>query len=179
MQSLTFFYWRMLARFFLVGFVFFGSLVSAGRAATLTWDFNGATSPNPADGSGKWLTANDWWNGSANQSWADGSDAIFGNGSGAAGNYVVTNNSALLQPLSVTFTNPGNYLITTDGVNSGQLAWTAASGGIGVASKGLWVETNVTVRIDVPWRDVNGSDVFLGSNSVLTFSQVILEIKAP
>ncbi len=141
------------------------------HAATLIWDANGSTAPNPLDGSGRWVTANSWWNGSANQSWADGNDAVFGAGSGVAGNYTVTNNSTLLQPLSVTFTNPGSYTITTDGVNPGQLAWTAASGGIGVFSKGVWVDTNVTARIDVPWRDVNGSDVFLGSNSVLTFSQ--------
>jgi len=140
-------------------------------AATLTWDANGTTSPGSFDGSGNWNTANDWWNGSANQNWASGSDAIFGSGTGSAGQYFVTNNSALVQPNSITFTNPGSYTITTDGTDAGELSWTAAAGDVGTASKGLWVGTNVNACINVPWDDANGSDIFLGSNSVLTFSQ--------
>jgi hypothetical protein len=62
MQFSALFGGRRLTRSFLVGCVFFGCHVSIGLAATLTWDFNGATSPNPADGGGNWLTANDWWN---------------------------------------------------------------------------------------------------------------------
>src|SRR5882757_6441027 len=107
------------------------------HAATLVWDANGSTAPNPQDGSGRWVTANSWWNGGADQSWTDGNDAVFGNGSGVAGNYVVTNNSALLQPFSVTFTNPGNYTLTTDGVNAGQLAWTAPGGIVLADESGL------------------------------------------
>jgi len=56
MQSLKYFDWMMLARLFFVGFIFFDCHVPISRAATLTWDFNGATSPNPADGSGNSLT---------------------------------------------------------------------------------------------------------------------------
>ncbi|HSY44159.1 MAG TPA: autotransporter-associated beta strand repeat-containing protein, partial [Candidatus Acidoferrum sp.] len=138
---------------------------------TLTWDANGSASPGPLDGSGNWNVVNDWWNGSANQSWASGSDAIFGSGVGSTGTYFVTNNSALMQPNSITFTNPGNYTISTDGIDVGELSWTAAAGGVGSTSKGLWVGTNVSTCINVPWDDANGSDIFLGSNSVLTFSQ--------
>src|SRR5882724_1241002 len=141
------------------------------EAVTLTWDSNGSTTPNPSDGSGNWNGTGRWWNGSANQNWADANDAVFGTGAGVVGTYLVTNNSALVQPSSVTFTNPGSYTITSDGVNAGQLAWTAPSGGVGSVSRGLWVGANVTTRIDVPWRDASGSDIFLGSNSVLTFSQ--------
>ena len=151
-------------------FLFSAGLVAAADGATLIWDANGSAAPNPNDGSGNWLTANNWWNGGANQSWTDGSEAVFGSGGATAGSYFVTNNSALVQPVAITFTNPGSYTLTTDGGNAGQLSWTAANGGIGAASKGLWVGTNVNVRIDVPWRNVNGSDIFLGSNSVLTFS---------
>ena len=89
------------------------------------------------DGNGKWVTANNWWNGSANQSWTDGNDAAFGNGSGVAGNYTVTNNTALLQPLSITFTNPGSYTITTDDVMPGQLSWIALQLAAPTASRGL------------------------------------------
>ena len=141
------------------------------HAATLTWDANGSTAPNPADGSGNWLASNHWWTGTTDQTWADGSDAVFGSGIGAVGVYVVTNNSALVQPDSITFTNPGSYAITTDGTDAGQVNWTSAATGIGGASHGLWVGTNVSALINVPWTDVNGSDIFLGSNSVLTFAQ--------
>ena len=141
------------------------------KAATLTWDANGSTAPNPVDGSGSWQKSGAWWNGTGNQTWSDGNDAIFGTGSGLAGNYLVTNTAALIQPNSVTFTNPGSYTITMNGVTAGQLAWTAPNGGVGATSRGLWVGTNVSAHIDVPWRNANGSDIFLGSNSVLTFSQ--------
>jgi len=106
------------------------------HAATFVWDANGSTAPNPTDGSGNWLASGRWWNGTANQTWADGNVAVFGIGSGSLAAYLVTNNSALLQPVSVTFTNPGSYTITTDGVNTGQLAFTAASGGIAAVSRG-------------------------------------------
>jgi autotransporter-associated beta strand protein len=165
------FYFASLRFCFLILLIEAMCFVSDCKAVVLTWDSNGSTAPNPSDGSGNWSSTGRWWNGSANQNWADTNDAVFGIGTGSVGTYLVTNNSALVQPNSVTFTNPGNYTITTDGVNAGQLAWTAPSGGIGGVSKGLWIDTNVTARIDVPWRDVGGSDIFLGSNSVLTISQ--------
>ncbi len=144
--------------------------ITISPAAVLTWDADSVT-PGAQDGSGNWEDANLWWDGGGNVSWTDANDAVFGIGSGAMGNYTVTNNIALRQPVSVTFTNPGTYTITTDGVNAGQLGWTAAGGGVGVSTRGLWVGTNVNARIDVPWRNNNGSDVFIGANSVLTFSQ--------
>jgi len=54
-------------------------LVSPIAQAALTWDANGATA-GQTDGAGAWLTANQWWNGSTNQTWASSADAIFGNG---------------------------------------------------------------------------------------------------
>src|SRR5258708_4695513 len=93
MQFFVLFGGRMLTRSFLVGCVFLGCHISNGRAATLSWDFNGATAPNPADGSGNWLTANDWWNSGAgvnsNGNWtATGPDsAVFG--AGTSGTYAV------------------------------------------------------------------------------------------
>ncbi|MGC3959775.1 MAG: autotransporter-associated beta strand repeat-containing protein [Verrucomicrobiota bacterium] len=144
--------------------------VVISKAAVLSWDADSVTS-GAQDGSGNWGDPNLWWNGSGNVNWVDANDAVFGIGTGLAGNYTVTNNIALRQPVSVTFTNPGVYTITTDGATTGQLGWTAAGGGVGVSTRGLWVGTNVNARIDVPWRNNNGSDIFVGSNSVLTFSQ--------
>jgi autotransporter-associated beta strand protein len=57
------------------------TLIGASQApgATVTWDANG-TGAGQTDGAGVWLTANQWWTGSANTTWVSGSDAIFGSG---------------------------------------------------------------------------------------------------
>lgn len=61
---------------------------SSTSFAQLIWDRNGATSPNPSDGAGKWLDAELWWNGSANVTWNNvtnsGTIATLGSG-GTAG----------------------------------------------------------------------------------------------
>jgi autotransporter-associated beta strand protein len=90
-------------------------IFSVSQAATLTWDANGSSAPNPADGSGTWLTANDWWNGSANVSgtWSGATpdSAVFG--AGVDGNYAValTGNASAT---SLTFNNSG-YTISGSG----------------------------------------------------------------
>ena len=66
------------------------------RAQTLIWDANGGS--GPADGSGTWHTAGDWWNGTTTVSWTDGLGATFGSGSGSAGSYTVNVDS----PVTVT-----------------------------------------------------------------------------
>jgi autotransporter-associated beta strand protein len=144
--------------------------ISPAGAATLTWDASASTS-GPQDGSGNWLSANSWWNGSASVNWVNGSDAIFGSGNSTSGTYAVTNNSALVLADFLTFTNPGSYTITMDGVNAGEVEWTNVGGGIASVSRGVWVGTNINACLNVPWTDLNGSDIFLGSNSVLTFAQ--------
>ncbi len=55
------------------------ALTVFATAANLTWDANGTTSTQ-TDGVGEWTTASQWWNGSANVTWAAGSNALFGNG---------------------------------------------------------------------------------------------------
>lgn len=89
------------------------TLASVDRAASLTWDANGVTSPNPTDGSGTWWTANDWWNGSANVSgtWkASGPDsAIFG--AGTAGTYGINLGGGDHHASHLTFNTPG-YTLT-------------------------------------------------------------------
>ena len=144
----------------------------ATQAASLVWDFDASTT-GAQDGSGNWtnLTANSFWNGSANQTWADGSDAIFGSGSGSAGAYLVTNNLNAITAATLVFTNPGSYTITTDGIDIGQVTWSTAAGGAGGFTKALWVGTNVTAHLDVPFRNQNGSDMFVGPGGTLIFSQ--------
>ena len=88
-----------------------GPIIPAGQAASLNWDANGSTAPNPADGSGSWLTANSWWNGTNNVSgtWTGTTpdDAIFGAGTNGAYNITV----GAVTASSVTFTNSG-YALT-------------------------------------------------------------------
>ena len=99
---------------------------AAARAASLTWDGNGATAPNPNGGAGTWdvNTTASWWNGTTNVVWpaAGGTDddAVFGNTAGtvsiASGGvtvndmtfnttgYVVQNNSLTFNGTTPTLT---------------------------------------------------------------------------
>ncbi len=85
--------------------------VPMARPAVLTWDANGTSAPNPADGSGSWLTTNNWWNGVGNVSgtWsgAPPDDAVFG--AGTNGTYSIS--VGTVSANSVTFTNSGYTLI--------------------------------------------------------------------
>jgi len=78
----------------------------------LTWDANGSAA-NRTNGAGAWLNANQWWDGTANQTWAPGSNATFG-GPATAGGAVT-----LAAPTSanlVTFNAfTGTYTLGTSG----------------------------------------------------------------
>lgn len=64
------------------------AMTMAGHADTLIWDTN-TTTPDAQDGTGTWTAGGpNWFNSTQtlqNQSWANGSDAVFGAGSGTAG----------------------------------------------------------------------------------------------
>ena len=139
-------------------------------AGALTWDAN-PTTTGAQDGGGNWGDPNQWWNGSANVNWADGNYAILGAVSGSAGVFSVTNNLALAQPYCLVFTNPGSYTVTGNGTVAGNIQNTASGGNSASFSPGIYVATNVNAHLDTPWRNQSGSDIFLGSNSVLTISQ--------
>src|SRR5580765_5135352 len=88
-------------------------------ATTLTWDASGAANGFtnfPTDGSGSWNTSiSPNWNPggvSADQTWLDGSAAVIGAGSGAAGKINIDNGSVIASGLQ--FNAPGsggNYTI--------------------------------------------------------------------
>jgi len=113
MRASTFFGWRLLAKMVLFALVLPGGLISASRGAVLTWDFNGTTAPNPSDGSGTWLTANDWWNGSANVNgnWAATApdSAVFG--AGTPGTYLVNLGGGNIYASNIVF-NTSGYALT-------------------------------------------------------------------
>ena len=103
-------------------------------AANLTWDANGVGALQ-TDGAGAWHNPNQWWDGLANQDWADGSEAIFGSG-GAGGAVTLgsptTVNSLTLNTFSGTYTlgTAGQTITVNDGdttVSKGTLALTGSS----------------------------------------------------
>lgn len=69
------------------------ALATAGHADTLVWDTDLAT-PDAQDGTGTWTAgAPNWFNATQtlqNQTWANGSDAVFGAGNGVAGNILLS-----------------------------------------------------------------------------------------
>lgn len=80
------------------------------QAASLTWDANG-TGSGQTNGGGAWLGANLWWNGSANQSWVVGSDAVFGGPNTAGGAVTLASATSVGSITFNTFT--GTYTLGT------------------------------------------------------------------
>ncbi|MCX6875910.1 MAG: autotransporter-associated beta strand repeat-containing protein, partial [Verrucomicrobia bacterium] len=121
--------------------VSFAMSLSAVHAASLTWDGNGATEPNPNGGAGTWdgnSTAN-WWDGASNVKWpaAGGTDndAVFANTAGtvalAAGGvtandlsfsttgYLIQSNTLTLNGTTPTLTTDPGVSATISSVVSG------------------------------------------------------------
>jgi fibronectin-binding autotransporter adhesin len=90
-----------------------GSLLpfSIAHASTLYWDANGVTA-GQTDGAGTWLSTNQWWNGSANTTWASGDAAVFG--LGGAGGAVSLASPTTLESLTLGFYT-GTYTLGTAG----------------------------------------------------------------
>lgn len=89
-------------------------LLTAGLplpAASLTWDIDSGTT-GAQDGGGNWLDANRWLSGGSNLTWADGNDAIFGGGTGAAGTVTL---ASPVTAGSLTFNTPGSGAYTLSG----------------------------------------------------------------
>jgi autotransporter-associated beta strand protein len=84
-------------------------------AGTLTWDPNQSNAPS--DASGTWnATTSNWYSGSTDVQWSDGSDAVFGSGS-TTGQYVVTLAQSFTAN-SLTFNNTtagSNYTLNGSG----------------------------------------------------------------
>src|ERR1700744_115171 len=150
--------WSRLRQLLAGGFIM--TLVLKGQAANLIWDANGAsgTPPNPADGSGDWLSGTSWWNGTADQSWTDFSGAILGTGSGTAGSYNVSVSSPVLVT-NLVFQTPGSYVISGTQVTLSNLV-----------SAGLTVNAGVTAEVDAFISGPNGPPAVtysIGSGSTL------------
>lgn len=101
---------------------------------TLTWDANGTTS-GQTNGGAAWLSASRWWDGAANQTWAPGSNAIFGGPSTNGGNVTLASPTSVNAITFNTFT--GTYNLGTAGqaltINGG-INKTATSAGVTISS---------------------------------------------
>lgn len=157
--------------------------IASGQAATLTWDANGSSAPNPADGSGTWLTSGNWWDGAVNTAWNSGTpdDAILGAGTNGAYTIAVgavtansvtfTNSVYTLTNGTLTLVNNGTITVassqtaviqcTTYGANNAQF-WTANSGSI------LNVGGNIR-GMQVRWQGVGALSLTAGTHTPSIF----------
>src|SRR5882724_4237362 len=144
------------------------SAIPAGGSAisTNTWDANGITSPNPADGSGNWLMASNWWNGSTNVTghWTNSpsDSAIFG--AGVAGAYTVNLGGNTVYASNVTFSTSG-YTLT-----NGALTLLGAGTPITVnASVAATIKNALTISVGNPTFQVNaGGTLSLGGGGTMS-----------
>ncbi len=103
------------------------SLFSSSARADLSWDSTSAGSAS--GGSGTWDVGSTWWNGTSDQAWADGNNAIF---AGTAGTVTI---NASVAPTNLDFQTDGYY------VQGGSLGATSVSVG-----SGLTAEINSTIN---------------------------------
>lgn len=138
----------------------------AGKADILVWDAD-AGSAGIQDGAGAWtLGQPNWFNQTQtldNQAWADGSDAIFGGGSGAAG--VVT----LGGPISLgtlTFNAPGSGSYTIAG-NTLTLGGGAIIANVNAAISSVLAGSNGLVKTGSGTLTLSGASTYTGATTVL------------
>lgn len=123
----------------------------------LTWDSNGTTTPDPADGGGAWLDANKWLDGTTHTTWNNtthaNTTAIFGAGG-----------------------TSGTVTLGT-GVSAGGLRFNSVSGGTGylIGAGTLTLANNAVIDIrDGASAAGAGSRVRFSSTSVLAGSNVTI-----
>jgi autotransporter-associated beta strand protein len=134
------------------------SILSQSYAATLTWDANGATALQ-SDGAGVWLTANQWWDGSANVTWTSGDDAIFGNG--GAGGAVTLDSGTTVN--SLTFSSfTGTYTIGTAGSTITLNNGITMNSGAGAAT----IISPITLGAAQSWTNNSSSLLTVGTGAV-------------
>ena len=124
------------------------------------WDADPLTA-GAQDGSGVWNATDTRWRsvslGVDNQNWTRGEDAVFGNGTGAAGTVTVSGvveaGSVALKPAA-----SGRYIFVSDGANGGTLA--LGSGGL-VAEADALLAGDIDLRNTQIWSISKGKAVEL------------------
>ncbi|EDY18488.1 autotransporter-associated beta strand repeat protein [Chthoniobacter flavus Ellin428] len=141
--------------------------LSAG-AATYIWDTDNTTA-GAQDGPGTWQTGGGNWfdstNTLQNQTWADGNDAVFGAGSGAAGT-VALGSAITANSLTFNTTGSGNYTITgnTLTITTGNIAVNLA------ATAGVSATINSIVAGSAGLTQTGTGTLILGGSSANTYS---------
>ena len=120
----------------------------SATGANLTWDADTGTTGAQA-GSGTWNTSNtNWWTGSANASWVNGTnnsgfDAILG---GTDGTYTLTNDASVSAGRLLVGT--GGYTLTNNGTNAITLGYANSTGSSTTDDSGaLWLAAGKTLNI--------------------------------
>ncbi len=148
-------------------------LLAIDKAAGLTWDplTNGAPA---SDGSGTW-DVNPWWNGTADQSWTSGSNAIIG--AGTSGTYtIVLNNPTSVAGVTFKtsgYTVSGPTMTLTGGIITSNNANATISNLLSVAGNGVSIGTNSTLTLAGGYSSTSGNPGWTGANltnSVLAFT---------
>jgi autotransporter-associated beta strand protein len=150
-------------------FLHLAAILAAPLAhAQLTWDSNG-TGSGQTNGAGAWLGPNLWWNGSANQNWVSGSNAIFGGPNTAGGAVTLASPTSVGAMTFNTFT--GTYTLDTSGntltINSG-ITMNATSGAVSLSASSIILGAAQT------WT--NNSSSSLTSSSVVNNGGHLLTI---
>jgi autotransporter-associated beta strand protein len=102
-------------------FVVLATCSTAFAQATLTWDAD-TTTTGAQDGAGSWDTGNsNWWNGTANTSFAANDNVIFGAASGAAGSISVDAGGVTAGSLTFNQTGSGSYAFSGGSITGGIL----------------------------------------------------------
>ena len=128
--------------------------LTAAHAASLTWDGNGATAPNPDGGAGTWdvnTTAN-WWDGASNVVWpalgGTDDDAVFANTAGTvslaaggvtANDLTFSSTGYLIQSNTLTLNGTTPTLTTDPGVTATINSLIAAPAGLVKSGDGTLV----------------------------------------
>lgn len=151
--------------------------ISYTHAADLTWDAN-ALGAGQTDGTGTWLNADQWWDGSANATWnnATPDNAIIGSG-GTGGTITlgaVSAGTVLLDNFGGTYTLNGTSLAQTGGITVGSTAGNVTigalvtgAGGVTMAGTGTLTLSNVANSFTGALNIENGR-VFTNAGTPLT-----------
>ena len=162
------FLWRRLFRCALGLACLVLAMASAQAVTTLTWDPN--ISGAPSDGSGTWHGGNTWWNGTADQAWADASAVVIG--ATTPGTYSITLDTAV-SATTVTFKTNSYTLsgstLTESGItlSSGVSAaitcnLTTAGGGCSVGNGGA------ALTLGGSYNSTGGNPSFNGSGQAVS-----------
>lgn len=83
---------------------------AADHATGMIWDAGAEGAKT--DGPGDWFAPDQWWDGTGNQSWVDGTDVTFGNAGGAAGTVSLGGGTVRLKSLAFRPPSSGNYTLS-------------------------------------------------------------------